>query len=323
MGGEHTLTRRKFVGATAGAAAAAALGTWGGRQAFASDRLVPRNKLGIQLFTVRDAVSRLDDPNGLRGGFRGVFEVLADYKYKEIEFAGYTQGANGPITVEEIRRLLDRNGLEAVGTHLSLNALRNNLEQEIERAQILGMPFIGTANAPTNDNTVAGYQAAAEEFNRWGEIVRARGLKLYQHNHTIEFSFATDDPSVRLYDVFLAETDPELVFFEMDIYWGHAAANLYPGFDPIDYVAAQPHRYPLFHVKDGAYAPPPDPDGLVFVDVGDGIIDFPRFFSVLPRLNQHHYIVERDDAPGGAADPGRSFRTAERSAMYLLNRRRV
>lgn len=30
------------------------------------------------------------------------------------------------------------------------------------------MPHVGTANAPSNSNTVAGYLAAADEFNAWG-----------------------------------------------------------------------------------------------------------------------------------------------------------
>ena len=43
-----------------------------------------------------------------------------------------------------------------------------------------------------------------------GRAAAARGLKLYQHNHSGEFAFATDQPSVRLYDVFLREHRPAL-----------------------------------------------------------------------------------------------------------------
>ncbi len=48
-------------------------------------------------------------------------------------------------------------------------------------------------------------------------------MRFSHHNHADEFSFATDNPRVRLYDVLLAETDPELVFLEMDIYWAYVA----------------------------------------------------------------------------------------------------
>ena len=193
------------------------------------------------------------------------------------------------------------------------------------------MGYIGTANRPTDDtnapaaiggvHSVAGYKAAAAEFNAWGETCAAAGLKLYQHNHTDEFRFATDQPSVRVYDVWIGETDPRFVHLEMDIYWAYAARNLYPGFDPLAYVQAQPHRYALWHVKDGATAAPPDPDGLVFVDVGDGVIDFRTFFDEQGNKGYHQYVVERDSAPGGSTNPGQSYRTAQRSAAYLLGLR--
>ena len=121
--------------------------------------------------------------------------------------------------------------------------------------------------------------------------------------------------------MWIGETDPRFVHLEMDIYWAYAAKNLFPGFEPLDYVQAQPHRYALWHVKDGATAAPPDPDGLVFVDVGDGVIDFRTFFDEQGNKGYHQYVVERDSAPGGSANPGQSYRTAQRSAAYLLGLR--
>ena len=105
----------------------------------------------------------------------------------------------------------------------------------------------------------------------------------------------------------------------MGVYWAYAARNLFPGFEPLDYVQAQPHRYALWHVKDGAAAA--DPDGLVFVDVGDGVIDFRTFFDEQGNKGYHQYLVERDNAPGGNAIPDPSYRTAQRSAAYLLGLR--
>ena len=102
-----SLSRRTFLGASAGAAATVALGRWV-PSARASERLVPPGKLGIQLFTVRDQIPRLHnsvtDTNPanpfygqpLPGGFRGVFEALASFGYKTVEFAGYTRAPTGP-----------------------------------------------------------------------------------------------------------------------------------------------------------------------------------------------------------------------------------
>jgi hypothetical protein len=74
------------------------------------------------------------------------------------------------------------------------------------------------------------------------------------------------------------------------------------------------------------------------VDVGDGIIasgggtigattdvavpaNFRTIFDEAGRKGWRLYIQERDNAPGGSADPGRSFRSAKRSAEYMLGLR--
>jgi sugar phosphate isomerase/epimerase len=313
----HTLSRRGFFHAT-GAAAAAALATgvpWT-RAAFAhggrdGDRLLPRNRLGIQLFTIRDKVSTL--------GFEAVFRELSRMGYAEVEFAGYNQGSGlPPITVQEIRRLLDRFGLRGVGSHVGLTQFRDNLTRVLDDAEVLGLRYIGTANAPdalfppAERGTPEAYSRAAEFFNTFGEAARDRGMKFYQHNHAGEFAIVN---GTRLWDVTIAETDPDLVFFEFDIFWAYVGQFLHGGFDPIAYVKAQPDRFPLYHVKDGVRSS--SPNGYSFVDVGDGVHDFRRFFETV-GVRGHHYIVERDDAP---TNPAGSFSTAERSLAYLRSLR--
>ena len=119
------LDRRTFIGAAAGAAGATALGPWGpvslgrGKDKHKGKRIVPRGRLGLQQFSIRDSITRLDGsvtgylggPNfpadaadigpavALPGGFAAVFEYLASVDYDGIEFFSFTQGANGPITI--------------------------------------------------------------------------------------------------------------------------------------------------------------------------------------------------------------------------------
>lgn len=297
-------------GALAAAPAAAApLGTPRGH----GRRLVAPGHLGIQLYTIRDQVRTL--------GFRTVFERLARMGYREIEFAGYTQGT-GPITPEEIRTLLDDNGLTAVGSHRGIGDFAANLEAELDVAETLGMAHVGTANAPTRERTVDGYRAAAEQFNGFGEAATARGLKFYQHNHDGEFGFAADRPDVRLYDVFLEHTDPRYVFLEMDVYWAFVGKHRYPGFEPVDYVLANRHRYPLFHVKDGRAEPESDA-GYSIVEFGVGDIDYRAFLGALAGGGRHHPIWEQDNAAQVAEPPHPvdSLGNAERSARRMLDLR--
>jgi sugar phosphate isomerase/epimerase len=331
MSKNRKLSRRGFVGAAGGAAAAASLGPWvsaapseSGRR---GGRLLPRSRIGIQLFTVRDQVASL--------GFEEVFRRLSAIGYREIEFAGYNaQGRRW--TNEELRRLLRRYGLRAVGGHVNYHSTNpaaysftTQLEQVLEDAAEIGMPYIGTASSPgaRYGETVDGYRRAAEDFNEFGAAARRRGMRFYQHNHSGEFAV---ENGTRLYDVLLAETDPRLVFFELDIFWAYVGQSRFPGFKPHEYAWYMPERFPLFHVKDGidfsnaeATVPrPPGPSSFdwFMTDVGDGDIAFEPFFCGLDT-DDHHYIVERDTAPDPVANPAGSFSTAQRSYDYLVSLR--
>ncbi|MCK9902982.1 xylose isomerase [Parafrankia colletiae] len=315
VGGTVAVSAATLAGSTPALAGSPAHGPVHGP---AKGRLLPKNKLGIQLFSIRDKVSQL--------GFRAVFEELSRIGFREVEFAGYTQSTSilgRQITVPEIRQLLDDNGLVGAGSHVGLGNFTNPSQREIEfeNAQILGLSYVGTANAPTGDNTVAGYKAAAEVFNEIGAAAARRRLKFYQHNHAGEFAFATDQPRVRLYDVFLKNTDPRLVYLEMDIYWAYVGAYRYPGFDPARYVLANKGRYPLFHIKDGD-TNPENANGYDIVEFGAGDLPFADF---LRKVNQsgkpYKPIWEQDTAPSTLPNPPGSFGAAERSFQAMANLR--
>ncbi|MGW5336141.1 sugar phosphate isomerase/epimerase family protein [Streptomyces bauhiniae] len=326
----HRLTRRGMLGVAAGATAAALLGPTGPASAATTAPaptigrgrpVLPPGRLGIQLYSLRDKVGTL--------GFAPVFAELEKYGYDEIEFAGYTQGSAGPITLPRLRRLAREHGLTPIGSHVGYYAddpnaytFAQNLEKVLDDAQALGLKHIGTASGPFRyGSTVDAWKRAAEEFNTYGAAARARGMKFYQHNHSDEFAFATDNPKVRLYDVLLAQTDPDLVYLEMDIYWAYAGQFRFSQrpdgtpapFDPLDYVLARPHRYPLFHVKDGV-SDPTNEFGYRMTDVGDGDIDYQRFISTVTHLRgqrlAHHWQTEHDSPPD-------SLSFARRSSAYL------
>ncbi|WP_329459330.1 sugar phosphate isomerase/epimerase family protein [Streptomyces sp. NBC_01497] len=314
---QKSFDRRTFLRATARTTVAVAAASVVGASAAsasaapaagAPSRLpIPKNRVSIQLYSVRDKVTSL--------GFAVVLPELARMGYNEVEFAGYTQNTSilgRQITPKEIRRILDDNGLRATGSHVGLGNFAGNLEGELDTAEILGMPHVGTANAPSGTNTVAAYQAAAEDFNEWGRAATARGLKLYQHNHSGEFAFASDQPSVRLYDVFLRNTDPRYVYLEMDVYWAFVGQYRYPGFEPAAYVRDQPYRYPLFHLKDGVSAPGSG-DGYSMVEFGAGDLPYERFVRDIGPRDSHIGIYEQDNAVNTLPNPPGSLGAAERS----------
>ena len=181
------LDRRSFLGA-AGTAAAATLITTAAPAALASSgaaasagvlgedargrTLVPQNRRGIILYTVRDAIGRDPLATDAPSGFLEVFQYLSAVGYEQIEFAGYNQHANavgganpGPTDpaaylayAQTLRGFLDDNGLTADGNHGFIPTTwgstmtpedRARFELELQFESILGMPHMGTGGDPT------------------------------------------------------------------------------------------------------------------------------------------------------------------------------
>ncbi|AKH85603.1 xylose isomerase [Streptomyces sp. CNQ-509] len=334
---DHAVNRRRFLGVAAGTTAAAIAGTAGATGAAAQPRgaghgrpAVPRGNLGIQLYTLRDQIGT--------AGFAKVFDALERYGYDQVEYAGYTQG-NGPLTLPQLRRLARDHGLRGIGSHVAYHvgdpagySFATSLEQVLDDAETLDLPYVGTWDGPFRyGTTVDGVKRASAEFNSYGAAARRRGLRFYQHNHGNEFGFCSDDPTVRIYDLMLSETDPDLVFMEMDIYWAYTGVHRFSvrpdgtpaPFDPLDYVTAAPRRFPLFHVKDGEHDAASQ-DGYHMTDVGDGDIDYQRFIGTVTggRYRKYHnWLVERDDAVNPDTNPAGSLTTARRSATHLRHLR--
>jgi sugar phosphate isomerase/epimerase len=271
------LTRRRLLGTAAGAAGAAALAPvtaeahhgHHGHGHGGGELLCPRQNIGIQLWTVRD-LADADLP--------GLLQLLADIGYREIEPFSY----HGR-TPEEFRALLDDAGLRLIGFHVGWDRWTGDRDAVFEEMQLLKTPFAGVSGIfPNPPATTAAYREIAATLNQIGEEAADAGIRFYWHNHAYEFA---RDRGRYLYDILVEETDPDLVFFELDIYWAVTG-----GVDPLRYLESrrQPQwRWPLFHAKDR------DANGD-FADLGTGTIDFARIFSALDNKHYHHYLVERD-----------------------------
>jgi hypothetical protein len=120
-------------------------------------------------------------------------------------------------------------------------------------------------------------------------------------------------------DVLLEETDPRLVFFQLDIFWAHVgAAQSGNAFDPLaDYVVPLRDRFKIFHVKDGI------PATAQILDFGEGEIDFQSFFTTLfaqapDQPEKHLYMWERDNASEHPRGPLASARASFVNMRYGL-----
>jgi sugar phosphate isomerase/epimerase len=261
---------------------------------------VPPDQISIQLFTLRDQLA-ID--------FEGTIAALHAIGYTRVEHAGFVGR-----TVQEFKAVLDANDIVSTSGHVLIPQPFNAAawSASLADANTLGStyivhPFFGI-NFATGEvtRTTAPWRAFAQDMNRAGRMARDAGLKLGYHNHNWEFFRLTDDPSRTAYDVLTAETDPDLVHLEMDLFWVTRGAR-----DPVDLIKENKGRVLQYHVKDMNQAGS-------FTDPGQGLLDFPRIFEHSKTAGVVEYIVERDDAGTSPRLPADALTTAEVGYDFLV-----
>jgi len=239
----------------------------------------------------------------MEGDMPGTLKTLADIGYRELEFAGYYRYEKDP---KALRALLDGYGLTAPSTHVPLERLRRGLPQVLSTADVLGHEYV-VCPFSTPGNTVEEFRRLAAELDKIGAACRQGGRRFAYHNHDFEFKPAAGGTT--FYDVLLAETDPDNVALESDLFWMTKA-----GKDPIAMFEQHRSRFPLWHVKDMS-----DIKGAqTMAPVGEGQIDYRRLFAQAQAAGLAHFFVEHDSAaewPGGSLA---SVRTSYANLKQLL-----
>jgi sugar phosphate isomerase/epimerase len=302
------LNRRQLLGAAAAAGAASTLagaapavaGPASEHSAHGSSGRVPRDKISVQLYTLRDQLA-IDLEDSLA--------ELAEIGYTRVEHAGFVGR-----TAAQFRAALDNAGIRATSGHVGIPQPFDaaTWERALEDANIVGNkfivhPFFGQdANGPIRNAAV--YRAFAADLNKAGALARRAGLDFGYHNHQAEFlrQNGTDKTG---YDILTGETDPRLVHLEVDLFWAFRGAR-----DPVDLIHRLRGRIKQVHVKDL------DVNGS-FADPGAGLIDFGRIFQHAREAGLVEYIVERDDAGTPPRSPADALTTARVGYDYLAGLR--
>jgi sugar phosphate isomerase/epimerase len=311
---EQGLNRRRFLGAAIGTGVAAAGAGSLAPAATAGDRgsggSVPRNRRGIQLYTMRRVMDNSQDDA------RRILRWLGRAGYTEVEPYWRFEW-----TPEQFRRELDAAGLRVIASHDGLDvdstgdAWRDGYRQNLEYAAALGQRFTGLAWYP-EPYTEERFKRIALRMNEAGAMAKEYGLQFFYHNHDFEFRNRRAD-GAPLYDVYFEETDRRLVMLELDILW-----IVVGGESPIDYLRRDAARFMGYHVKDHVWGVRRNPDGTAgnpVEDVGPGMLDFPEVFRAGDvRGSDKHFYIEHDEPllshPG---DEDAELKTAKAGIDYL------
>jgi sugar phosphate isomerase/epimerase len=279
-------TRRNFIqSATAAAVYSSSL--------LRTDRLMASPfglPIGLQLYSVREMMAK---------DYEGTLKQISALGYQEVETAGYFDHSS-----EQVKSAMSAAGLKCVSAHYPYTSLGKDFDKIVAFNKEIGVQNIICAFPGIKDPsrlkdmsyrtqitsfTLDDYRWNADQFNKFGEELKAAGMKFGYHNHTMEFA---KQDGVVPFDEMVRLTDPDLVTFEMDCGW-----VIVGGANPVDYLKRYPSRISMLHVKDFKHVekpastlePPPA------AELGRGTLDYRPVFEAAKKANIKHYFVEQEE----------------------------
>lgn len=206
-----------------------------------------KKEVCIQLYSVRDLLKSDAD-------LEPVLKQLAEMGYNSVEAANYNDGKFYDMAPADFKALVEKYGMSVLSSHTT----RALTDEELAKGDLTealawwdkciadhkaaGMKYIVTPwmSVP---KTIKDLQTYCDYYNEVGKRCRETGLKYGYHNHNHEFQ-KVEGKEVML-DYMLQHTNPENVFFQMDVYWVVRGQS-----SPVDYFTKYPGRFTMLHIKD-------------------------------------------------------------------------
>jgi len=227
----------------------------------------------LQLYSLRDDI---------KTDFGGTLDKVASMGFTGIEAAGYKEGKFYGLTPEEFKTEIEKRGMKVLSSHVG-----KSLPDEVGKTnwddiwawwditiaahKAAGMKFMVTPSMPLV-KTLSDLKTYCDYYNRIGEKCHAAGIQFGYHNHSFEFSKIENEI---MYDYMLKNTNPDNVFFQMDVYW-----VVRGGYSPVEYFNKYPGRFEILHLKDNK-------------EIGEsGMVGFDAIFGSTKVAGANYFIVE-------------------------------
>jgi len=239
-----------------------------------------KKEFGVQLYSARELVG---DSAKYAENHDTVFKALAEAGYTYIEAANFDGHRFYGVSPEQFKADLEAAGLKAVSSHTSHDLSAEEYQSKdftealkwwdeaIAAHKAAGMEYIVIpwSGVPETEEKMA---TVAEYFNAIGQKCAEVGIKLGYHNHSHEFRKVGEQV---YYNYLIENTNPEYVFFQMDVYWAVMAQA-----SPVDYFTKYPGRFKCLHIKDRN-------------EIGQsGMVGFDAIFGAAETAGLESYIVE-------------------------------
>lgn len=232
--------------------------------------------VGLELYSVRQQCAQ-DLP--------GVLAAVSKMGYHGVEFAGY-HGRSA----QELRKMLDDNGLVTCGTHTPYAAiLGDQLKATIEFNRVIGNRFI--IIPWMEGKSKQGWLDKAAQFNQLADQLKAEGMWIGYHAHAHDFQKFDGETA---WDLFFGNTKAEVI---MQLDTGNCCAG---GADPLVVLKKYPGRARSIHVKASGGKP-----GAV---IGEDALDWPAIFAWCEsRGGTEWYVIEHESGSDPLAAVKRSL----------------
>ncbi len=226
--------------------------------------------VALQLYSVRDDCAR-DLP--------GTLAQVAEMGYDGVEFAGY-HGRSA----DELRKMLDANGLRCAGTHIKIETLLGEaFDETVAFNKTLGNRFLIVPGLPESyRSSLDAWKKTAGIFNEIAERCAECDMRTGYHNHHIEFQKIDGQYP---WDVFFSNTRKDVV---MQIDTGNAKHG---GADVVPFLERYPGRATTVHLKEWT----DDEAGRRGAVIGEGKIPWDTIFGLCETIGgTEWYIVEQE-----------------------------
>ncbi|MCW1883167.1 sugar phosphate isomerase/epimerase [Luteolibacter flavescens] len=255
--------------------------------------LAPDNKyrknIGIQLYTLRDALGK---------DTAGTLKAVAEAGYKQVEAYGFPNCQPLIDGAKSAGLVLNSTHFEWTSVTSPKDASMSDFQKTLEKAKEVGLshlviPYLHDGERKTLDD----YKKVAANANKAAELAKAAGIQLGYHNHAFEFQ--PKEGGKTGYDVFIEQFSKDMKF-EIDIFWVKVA-NL----DPVELITKLSGRVSQLHLKDlkdGLKLPefgnlPQD----AFKELGNGIIPMEPILAAAEKAGVENCHVEQDQSPDAMA----------------------
>lgn len=272
---------------------------------YADNLAKPKKEVCIQLYSLRTILDGVNKDGKVSESYTKLLKDLADMGYTSVETANYDNGKFYGRTPQQFKEDCEKIGLKVLSAHTNRGLSDQELasgdfteamkwwKQCIADHKAAGMeyivcPWMGVPKTMKDLLTQCKY------LNEIGKLCKQSGIKFGYHNHSHEFQKVEGKT---MYDVMLENTDPEYVFFEMDVFWTVWGQN-----SPVNYFKKYPGRFKMFHIKD-------------YREIGQsGMVGYDAIFNNADKAGMENFVVELEQSEAPSIVDGVRI-----SIDYLLN----